>query len=99
MTRIFTTLKEVDDSLILYGYVAGFILNSVLVAQMVFSNSINDASLRRMLTRDIRCTIGIVQQQHSMLERWARSRKKSPWAPPQARHRNQRVRRHAVEAR
>ncbi|KAK0516723.1 hypothetical protein JMJ35_001326 [Cladonia borealis] len=36
MTRIFTTLKEVDDSLILYGYVAGFILNSILVAQMVY---------------------------------------------------------------
>ena len=51
MTRIFTTLKEVDDSLILYGYVAGFILNSILVAQMVNSNSIDDASWRRMLIR------------------------------------------------
>ena len=44
MTRIFTTLKEVDDSLILYGYVAGFILNSILVAQMVISDSKDDAS-------------------------------------------------------
>ena len=51
MTRIFTTLKEVDDSLILYGYVAGFILNSILVAQMVSSNHVVDASLRRILTR------------------------------------------------
>ena len=51
MTRIFTTLKEVDDSLILYGYVTGFILNSILVAQMVIPDSINDASRRRMLTR------------------------------------------------
>ena len=51
MTRIFTTLKEVDDSLILYGYVAGFILNSVLVAQMVSSDPVNDASSRRILTR------------------------------------------------
>ncbi|KAI1641312.1 hypothetical protein F4809DRAFT_585844 [Biscogniauxia mediterranea] len=36
LTRIFTTLQEVDDKLILYGFVAGFVLNCVLAAQMVY---------------------------------------------------------------
>ena len=35
-TRIFTTLQEVDDPLILYGFVAGFVLNAVLAAQMIY---------------------------------------------------------------
>ena len=35
-TRIFTTLQEVNDPLILYGFVAGFILNAVLAAQMIY---------------------------------------------------------------
>jgi len=35
-TRIFTTLQEVNDPLILYGFVAAFILNAVLAAQMIF---------------------------------------------------------------
>lgn len=34
--RIFTTLREVDDPVILYGFVAGFALNAVLAAQMVY---------------------------------------------------------------
>ncbi|CAN8100875.1 unnamed protein product [Discula destructiva] len=34
--RIFTTFQEVDDKLILYGFVAGFVLNCVLAAQMVY---------------------------------------------------------------
>jgi mannose-P-dolichol utilization defect protein 1 len=36
LSRIFTTLQEVDDNLILYGYIAGFALNAVLAAQMVY---------------------------------------------------------------
>lgn len=36
LSRIFTTLQEVDDKLILYGFVAGFALNCVLAAQMVY---------------------------------------------------------------
>jgi len=36
LSRIFTTLQEVDDKLILGGFVAGFILNAVLAAQMVY---------------------------------------------------------------
>ncbi|KAJ8613314.1 hypothetical protein MRB53_037001 [Persea americana] len=35
-TRIFTTLKEVPDKLILYGFIAGFALNAVLAAQMLY---------------------------------------------------------------
>ena len=34
--RVFTTLQEVDDKLILYGLLAGFALNAVLAAQMVY---------------------------------------------------------------
>lgn len=36
LSRIFTTLQEVDDKLILYGFIAGFALNTVLAAQMVY---------------------------------------------------------------
>ncbi|KAF2148728.1 mannose-P-dolichol utilization defect 1 protein [Myriangium duriaei CBS 260.36] len=36
LTRIFTTLQEVDDKLILYGFISGFVLNAVLAAQMVY---------------------------------------------------------------
>lgn len=36
LSRIFTTLQEVDDKLILYGFIAGFALNAVLAAQMMY---------------------------------------------------------------
>ncbi|ATY62067.1 Mannose-P-dolichol utilization defect 1 [Cordyceps militaris] len=36
LSRIFTTLQEVDDKLILYGFVSGFVLNAILAAQMVY---------------------------------------------------------------
>jgi mannose-P-dolichol utilization defect protein 1 len=36
LSRIFTTLQEVDDPLILYGFIAGFALNAVLFAQMMY---------------------------------------------------------------
>ncbi|KAJ5675564.1 Mannose-P-dolichol utilization defect 1 protein [Penicillium macrosclerotiorum] len=36
LSRIFTTLQEVDDKLILYGFVAGFSLNLILAAQMLY---------------------------------------------------------------
>ena len=36
LTRIFTTLQEVDDRLILWGFISGFVLNAVLAAQMVY---------------------------------------------------------------
>ncbi|RMZ67771.1 polyketide synthase [Pyrenophora seminiperda CCB06] len=36
LSRIFTTLQEVDDPLILYGFIAGFALNLILFAQVVY---------------------------------------------------------------
>ncbi|CAD6449007.1 2e8566a3-0143-484a-9ccf-8cac7ee7f0b5 [Sclerotinia trifoliorum] len=36
LSRIFTTLQEVDDKLILYGFIAGFALNAILALQMVY---------------------------------------------------------------
>jgi mannose-P-dolichol utilization defect protein 1 len=36
LSRIFTTLQEVDDKLILYGFIAGFMLNAVLAGQMIY---------------------------------------------------------------
>ncbi|KAF4549675.1 Hypothetical protein D9617_20g027310 [Elsinoe fawcettii] len=36
LVRIFTTLQEVDDKLILYGFVSGFLLNAVLAGQMAY---------------------------------------------------------------
>ena len=36
LARIFTTLQEVDDKLILWGFIAAFALNAVLAAQMVY---------------------------------------------------------------
>lgn len=36
LARIFTTMREVGDRLILYGFVAGFLLNAVLAVQMIY---------------------------------------------------------------
>ncbi|KAK1255090.1 hypothetical protein MKX08_009085 [Trichoderma sp. CBMAI-0020] len=36
LSRIFTTLQEVDDKLILYGFISGFALNAILSLQMVY---------------------------------------------------------------
>lgn len=36
LARIFTTLQEVDDKLILWGFIAALALNAVLAAQMVY---------------------------------------------------------------
>lgn len=36
LSRIFTTLQEVDDNLILYGFISGFLLNAVLALQMIY---------------------------------------------------------------
>lgn len=36
LARVFTTLQEVDDKLILYSFVAGFALNLVLALQMLY---------------------------------------------------------------
>ena len=36
LARVFTTLQEVDDNVILYGFLSGFLLNAVLAFQMVY---------------------------------------------------------------
>lgn len=36
LSRIFTTLQEVDDKLILYSFVSGFTLNVILASQMLY---------------------------------------------------------------
>ncbi|KAK8058786.1 monosaccharide-P-dolichol utilization protein [Apiospora phragmitis] len=46
LSRIFTTLQEVDDKLILYGFIAGFALNCVLAAQMVYYWNAPSAKVR-----------------------------------------------------
>ncbi|KAK8046255.1 monosaccharide-P-dolichol utilization protein [Apiospora saccharicola] len=46
LSRIFTTLQEVDDKLILYGFIAGFTLNCVLAAQMVYYWNMPSAKVR-----------------------------------------------------
>ena len=86
LTRIYTTLQEVDDKLILYGFVGGFVLNLVLAAQMVCSHK---SGLRTKRTRRVRkpvltihsFIIGIVQQQHRMQERLVRNQPRSLWVP------------------
>jgi mannose-P-dolichol utilization defect protein 1 len=36
LSRIYTTLQEVNDPLILYGFIAGFALNLVLALQVIY---------------------------------------------------------------
>ncbi|KAH7313480.1 hypothetical protein B0I35DRAFT_355753 [Stachybotrys elegans] len=36
LSRIFTTLQEVDDKLILYGFISGFALNCILAFQVLY---------------------------------------------------------------
>ena len=36
LSRIFTTVQEVDDKVVLYGFISGFILNAILAFQMMY---------------------------------------------------------------
>ena len=36
LARVFTTLQEVPDKLILYGFIAAFALNATIAAQMLY---------------------------------------------------------------
>lgn len=85
MTRIYTTLQEVDDRLILYGFVGGFVLNVVLAAQMVGSHRSGPGAKTMRVKKPILIThryiIGIVQHQHCMQERLARNQRTLLWAP------------------
>lgn len=80
LTRIYTTLQEVDDRLILYGFVGGFVLNVILAAQMVGTRG-ERMRVRKQTLITFRYTIGIVQQQHHMQKRLARNQPTSLWAP------------------
>lgn len=64
LSRIFTTLQEVPDPLILYGFVAGFALNAVLAAQMIWywnsssSKTTSTSKLERPVGADTKQAIG-----------------------------------------
>ncbi|OCL00803.1 mannose-P-dolichol utilization defect 1 protein [Cenococcum geophilum 1.58] len=64
LSRIFTTLQEVPDPLILYGFVAGFALNAVLAAQMIWywnssaSKTTPTSKLERPVGADTKQAIG-----------------------------------------
>ncbi|KAI0007188.1 mannose-P-dolichol utilization defect 1 protein [Xylariaceae sp. FL0662B] len=60
LSRIFTTLQEVDDKLILYGFVAGFALNSILAAQMVYYWNAPSAKVRGKMKEDPVSAPGLV---------------------------------------
>ncbi|KAI9766591.1 MAG: hypothetical protein M1840_006402 [Geoglossum simile] len=48
LARVFTTLQEVDDKLILYSFIAAFTLNAILAAQMAYYwNSSGDPARKR----------------------------------------------------
>lgn len=85
LTRIYTTLQEVDDKLILSGFVGGFVLNVVLAAQMVCSRKSDNQNMtlraRERILTSSRYTIGTVQQQQRMQGKLARSQPTSLWAP------------------
>lgn len=72
LARIFTTMREVGDKLILYGFVAGFLLNAVLAAQMVYywrstsatakSHTVADKSSERNAINSSPMTTGAANQ-------------------------------------
>ncbi|KAI9862293.1 MAG: hypothetical protein M1813_004769 [Trichoglossum hirsutum] len=47
LTRIFTTLQEVDDKLILYSFIAAFTLNAILAAQMAYYWNSGDGAVSK----------------------------------------------------
>ncbi|KAK6332948.1 hypothetical protein TWF718_010776 [Orbilia javanica] len=51
LARVFTTLQEVDDPLILWGYLGGAILNAVLTAQMIFYWNSSSSSSKTKRTK------------------------------------------------
>lgn len=64
LSRIFTTLQEVPDKVILYSFVAGFALNAVLALQMVLywnapaSKKTTEHKLTPAAQRDIKESVG-----------------------------------------
>ncbi|KAM0702294.1 hypothetical protein Q7P35_011204 [Cladosporium inversicolor] len=64
LSRIFTTLQEVPDKVILYSFIAGFALNAVLALQMVLywnapaSKKTTEHKLTPAAQRDIKESVG-----------------------------------------
>jgi mannose-P-dolichol utilization defect protein 1 len=62
LSRIFTTLQEVDDPLILYGFIAGFALNLVLFLQVAYywnapaSKDTESKKLKKPIAGDAKAT-------------------------------------------
>ena len=89
LARVFTTIQEVDDKLILYGFLAGLVLNAILAAQMVWFLTYNFGTIFRMMMRadvEHRFTTGTPLHPLLTLLKPARKQRKSPWilypAPP-----------------
>ena len=97
LTRIFTTIQEVDDPLILYAFVGGFLLNAVLAFQMVGHYS-EKAPQTLMTLKLHRYIIGSLQQPLPMQRKPAKSQRRLQWAQALM-LRPKRRRPHAVEVR
>lgn len=82
MSRIFTTLQEVPDKLILYSFVAGFTLNVVLALQMLFywkapaSKSTPEAKLTPVGKREVEKTAEKVKAQATGAEKKSSPRRR-----------------------
>ena len=83
LARVFTTVQEVDDKLILYGFLAGLVLNAILAAQMVwfliYSNSGRFCENRMATDVEYRYIIGTPPRLLLMVPKPARKQKRSPW--------------------
>lgn len=83
MSRIFTTLQEVPDKVILYSFIAGFVLNVVLALQMVVywnapaSKSTTEHKLTSAGKRRVEAPVERVAQQAKAQAQATGSEKKS----------------------
>ncbi|KAK3674857.1 hypothetical protein LTR78_005201 [Recurvomyces mirabilis] len=84
LSRIFTTLQEVPDKLILYGFIAGFVLNAVLAAQMVYywnsprSKNTEQTKLKPSGQKAARQAIGLDGQSRGAVSSGSEKKKSSP---------------------
>lgn len=76
LSRIFTTIQEISDPIILYGYIAGFALNAVLAAQMLYywnsptakgGKKINQQQHKKGIEH-IRANVGMTQNRNAGIE-------------------------------
>jgi len=77
LARIYTTVQEVDDPLIFWGFISGFLLNAVLAAQMVYywnSPKSRDTTSTKMSTPQVKKAIEVPSSSAS----GAQTKQKSP---------------------